>query len=372
VANAPSAENLLPPATVADLVRCLETVPVDPLPALRGGVPAVEGRRLSERVRLVRNALLADLPAEYPAFAAVVGACLAQPAFTGWMLWPVTEAVAVRALAPDVDHFDDGLALLAALTPRLTAEFAIRHFLDADPDRALHIVRTWTAHPDVHVRRLASEGTRPRLPWAKRVRALSDRPEATLPILDALSQDPSELVRRSVANHLNDISHTHPALALATAERWLAQPDSNTARTVRHALRTLIKRADPDALALLGFTPPTDLVVTGPELGTTTVPIGAALPFTFTLHNRGPRPVTLAIDYVVHYRKANATLAPKVFKLTTRILQPHAVETITRAHPFRPVSTRALRPGEHALELQINGVRHGRTAFHLTVPPGDR
>ncbi|GAA1257871.1 DNA alkylation repair protein [Pseudonocardia aurantiaca] len=363
-----SADALLPPSVVEDLVRCLTAAePERPLPALRSGAAAVSGRALADRVRIVRDALLADLPPGYPAFAAAVRAALAEPGFSGWMTWPVTEAVAVRALDDGTPAaFDDGLALLAELTPRLTAEFGIRSFLAADLDRALVAALSWTGCADEHVRRLASEGTRPRLPWARRVRELLDRPEATIPILDALHRDPSETVRRSVANHLNDVSHSHPALATATAARWLAGPaDPRTSRLVRHALRTLVKRGDPEALRLLGFTDATQVVVHGPQLAADVVPSGGELWFDATVENRGPEPATLAIDYVVHFRKADGSLAPKVFKLATRTLGPGGSAAFTRRQSFAPVTTRVHYPGEHAIELQVNGVRHGRATFRL-------
>ena len=284
----------------------------------------------------------------------------------------VTEVVVVRrAHLRHAAAFDDGLALLAELTPRLTAEFGIRSFLAADLDRALVAALSWTGCADDHVRRLASEGTRPRLPWARRVRELLDRPEATTPILEALHRDPSETVRRSVAYHLNDVSHSHPALATATAARWLAGPaDPRTSRLVRHALRTLVKRGDPEALRLLGFTDASQVVVHGPQLAADVVPSGGELWFDATVENRGPEPATLAIDYVVHFRKADGSLAPKVFKkLATRTLGPGGSAAFTHRRSFAPVTTRVHYPGEHAIELQVNGVRHGRATFRLDADP---
>jgi 3-methyladenine DNA glycosylase AlkC len=255
--------------------------------------------------------------------------------------------------------------LLARLTTRLTGEFAIQAFLNADLERALRTVLAWTASPDESVRRLASEGTRPRLPWARRVPALSGRPAATQPILDALHDDPSEYVRRSVANHLNDISRIDPALAVATASRWTAA-SGQVPVVVRHGLRTLVKQADPAALRLLGFGPPDALAVDGPHLAASTVAPGHTLQFSLTVTNTGPASVKAAIDYVVHYRKANGVLAPRVYKLTIRTLAPGESYTATRSQPFRPITTRGHYPGQHALELQVNGTRHGHAPFTLT------
>lgn len=363
----PTADSLLGPAAVAALPICLErATPERPLPALRGAADGLDGLGFGERVALVRDALLADLPADYDGFARILRAALADSDFTGWMIWPVGEAVAVRALdAGTPEAFDDGLALLAALTPRLTAEAALRPFLDADLERALATVLRWTGDPDEHVRRLASEGTRPRLPWAKRARAVLADPPATIPILDALYRDREEYVRRSVANHLNDVSRAEPELAVAVATRWLAEPDANTVRVVRHAMRTLIKQGDPAALALHGFAAPADLVVSGLTLDAEVVRIGGELGFAFTLENRDAQPVRLAVDYVVHYRKANGRTAPKVFKLTTKTLAPGETLTVTRRQSFRPITTRRHHPGEHAIELQINGRRYGPVGFLL-------
>jgi 3-methyladenine DNA glycosylase AlkC len=363
----PTAEELLGVAAVRCLVACLEVAaPDSPLVALRRCVDNLGPLAFRQRVDAVREALLDDLPYDYGQFAAILHEALRDPGFAGWLIAPVAEAVAARALAaPEAGAFDAGLALLAALTPRLTAEFAIRPFLMADLDRALPLVLDWTGHPDEHVRRLASEGTRPRLPWGKSVPAILARPDATVPILDALYHDESEYVRRSVANHLNDLSRARPDLVVAIAARWLAEPDANTARLVRHALRTLVKQGHQGALALLGFAPLPGLVIVGPTLAEAAVAMGGALRFEFALENQDAEPVRVAIDYIIHHRKANGTLTPKVFKLATRTLAPGERVVIARKHAFRPITTRVYYPGEHAIELQVNGKAFGRTAFHL-------
>ncbi|MGP4012766.1 DNA alkylation repair protein [Streptomyces sp. 4N124] len=239
--------------------------------------------------------------------------------------------------------------------------------LFADLERSLKIVSQWVDHPDEHVRRLATEGTRPRLPWAIRVPAILDRPDATLPILDALYRDPSEYVRRSVANHVNDISHADPDLAVDIVTRWAESPDDNTPRLIRHALRTAIKKGHPGALALMGFEPAAHVTVTGVELSGTRVRVGEELVFTFELENTGDTPAKLAIDYVIHYQKANGRTAPKVFKLTTKTLGAGERLAISRRHSFRKITTRVFHPGRHALELQINGVAQGQTEFDLAL-----
>ncbi|MFE5139595.1 DNA alkylation repair protein [Streptomyces fagopyri] len=366
----PLAEELLGSAAVAALADCLDRAgrPHD-AKAVRACGKRLDGLALRERSDLVRDVLTASLPEGYAATQAVVRTALADPGFTGWMIWPVTEAVVTRALEDDdPDSFEAALHLLAELTPRLTAEFAIRRMLRADLARTLRVVQRWTDHPDEHVRRLASEGTRPRLPWAIRVPGLLTSPELTRPVLDALYRDPSEYVRRSVANHVNDISHAVPDLAVEVAAGWSAAPDEHTPRVVRHALRTAVKKGHPGALSLMGFEPATEVAVLGPQLDEDRVTVGDEITFAFDVANEGAAPAKLVIDYVIHYQKANGSTAPKVFKLTTRTLDAGERVSISRRHSFRKITTRVFHPGAHALELQVNGEVRGRAEFTLLAP----
>jgi 3-methyladenine DNA glycosylase AlkC len=330
---------------------------------------------LRARTDAVSRALLADLrllpDPGYPTAARAFRSALTAAGFTGWILWPVSEAAVTLALeagsgADPGKDFDDCLALLAELTPRLTGEFAVRRLLAADLERSLQAIQGWTVHPDEHVRRLASEGTRPYLPWAVRVPGIVLAPEATIPLLDALYRDPSDYVRRSVANHLNDVARHAPALVVATAQRWLSAPDSNTAPVVRHGLRTLIKNAHPGALALLGFVP-ASIAVNGPRLDRDSLALPGELAFDFEISNTGPADARLAVDYVVHYVKANGTRSAKVFKIGALTLAAGETRSVTKRHAFRQMTTRVHHAGVHALELQINGIRHGHTEFQVRV-----
>ncbi|WP_307481915.1 DNA alkylation repair protein [Pseudarthrobacter sulfonivorans] len=335
------------------------------------GVAAATLEELSLRGRTdrVSGALLADLRqvprADYSSTAALFRRALDHPGFTGWILWPVSETAVTLALETDTTAgFADCLALLAELTPRLTGEFAIRRLLARDTDAALEAVLRWTSHPDEHVRRLASEGTRPYLPWAVRVPALVERPEATIPILDALYRDPSDYVRRSVANHLNDLARHSPDAVVATAAGWLQSPDANTAWVVRHGLRTLVKKGHPGALALQGFAP-ASVAVTSLRLDRQVVAMPEDLGFEFEISNTGAADARLAVDYAVHYVKANGSQSVKVFKLTALTLAAGETRTLAKRHAFKPMTTRVHHPGLHALEVQVNGVRHGHTEFEV-------
>jgi 3-methyladenine DNA glycosylase AlkC len=364
----PFADELIGPPTAHALAQAIHAAaPTVPLTALRAAPEALGPLSLRERSDLLRDALLADLPGDYASFATTIRAAQrGEATFRGWLIWPVTSAIALKAIREGTDGaFDDAMVMLAELTSRLTSEFALRALLDHDIERALPAVRRWTASDDVDVRRLASEGTRAFLPWARRVPALLADPRATLPIIDTLYRDDSEYVRRSVANHLNDLSRNHPDIVVETAAAWLRSPDENTARLVRHGLRTLVKRGDPGALALLGFAPAADIVVDGPTLDSATVPFGGSVGFRAAVTNTGPGPARLAIDYIVHHTKANGAQAGKTFKLTTATLEAGEHLDLRREHSFRPVTVRRYYPGPHAIELQVNGAVRGRADFDV-------
>jgi len=336
-------------------------------PSVLAAIPSLDPLSLRERADLISAALLEDLPSSYAAVAETVRTALTDPSFRGWIIWPVGETVTTAALRDgSPEAFDDALALQSELTSRLTSEFPIRRLLQADPDRAIAIVQTWTTSPDEHVRRLASEGTRHYLPWAIRVPGLLARPEATIPILDELYRDESDYVRRSVANHLNDLARVHPELVVSVAAKWMQQPDAHTAQLVRHALRSLVKKGFPPALQLLGYHP-AEVTVSIPALDATEVTLPGSLGFSFTVTNIGAEPATLAIDYAVHYVKSNGTLAPKVFKLASARLEPGETQTFTKRHAFRQMTTRVHYAGSHELAVQVNGVQFGTVPFEVVL-----
>lgn len=377
----PFADEMIDRGTALALADALEAAAPGASPAhLREAAESLSELGLRERVDALRAAMLQDLGGTYPDLAQVIRRAIrVVPGFRGWMIWPVSTAVAEAAAADgNREATADALALLADLTGLLTSEFAVRTLLRHDLEQSLAQAVEWTGSPDEHVRRLASEGTRPYLPWAVRVPQLAAAPGLTLPILDRLHRDPSEYVRRSVANHLNDLSRDDPALVVATAARWLeasgdsdvrtAQTAQTTQKLVRHGLRTLLKRGDPAALALLGFPDPADaLEVDGPHLDRERLEVGEAIEVRASVRNTGAEPVRLMIDYVVHHATAKGTQSTKTFKLTTASLEPGQELAVRKSHSFRPLTTRRYYGGQHAISLQINGIPAGRQDFHLDV-----
>jgi 3-methyladenine DNA glycosylase AlkC len=305
---------------------------------------------LLARVDLLADRLVASLPPCFDAAAAVLWRALASPTFTGWMTWPCGSFVARRGM----DCPETALPLLAGLTPRWSSEFAVRPFIDRHPDLTYGFLRRWVTDDDAHVRRLVSEGTRPRLPWAPRLRDLVEDPAPNVVLLDALADDPSPYVRRSVANHLNDIAKDHPDLAVALARRWHDRGERG-AWIARHGLRTLVKRGDTGALTVLGVETDVDVTVRDVTVDCERVPIGGSVAITFTIELASGPPADAMIDYRVHYMGARATRAPKVFKLARRRLVAGQPETLRLTHRFEPVSIRTIHPGPHTIDVQVNG-----------------
>ncbi len=262
-----------------------------------------------------------------------------------------------------LDDFDFSMEALRFFTVFGSAEFAVRPFIVADQARALKTLRQWTTDPDEKVRRLASEGSRPRLPWGMRLTALVRDPAPTTPILEALKEDESLFVRRSVANHLNDITKDHPEFVLQQLEGWdLARPHLRW--IAKHACRTLIKRGHPRALTLFGFGKKAAVVA---ELSASPAKLvlGERLTLTATIQSTSTRPQRLAIDYVVHYVKARGVSAEKVFKWTEIDLRPGEALDLVKTQVVRDFTTRKHHPGRHRVELQINGQRVAESAFVL-------
>jgi 3-methyladenine DNA glycosylase AlkC len=321
-----------------------------------------EGRELKARMRHITLTLRARLPGDYRA--ALHSLRQAAASLDGFnfetMIFP--DFVEVYGL----DDWEVSIPALEQFTQQCSAEFAVRPFIMRDQARMMAQMLAWTGHPSPHLRRLASEGCRPRLPWAMALPALKADPAPILPVLERLKADESEYVRRSVANNLNDIAKDHPDVVINTLRRWGAQDTLAMRALVSHALRTLVKAGHPTALELLGYTNEAAFAVKELTVEPATIPLGGTVTIAFAVESLGDKPQQALIDYVMHLMGANGQGRPKVFKLTKRTLAPGETLTIRKQHSFRPVTTRAYYPGEHVVEIQINGVRSGRCAFMVT------
>lgn len=262
-----------------------------------------------------------------------------------------------------LDDFDFSMEALRFFTVFGSAEFAVRPFILADQKRALQMMHAWTADPDEKVRRLASEGSRPRLPWGMRLQALVRDPEPTAKILEALKDDDALFVRRSVANHLNDITKDHHDYVLQRLEAWDLERE-HLKWIAKHACRTLIKRGHPRALKLFGFGKKAE-VTAKLAASPSRLELGQRLTLTAALTSTSSRSQRLAIDYVVHYIKASGGSAEKVFKWTEIDLPAHAEIELVKSQVVRDFTTRKHYSGRHRVELQVNGQRVAETMFVL-------
>lgn len=261
------------------------------------------------------------------------------------------------------NHRARAMDLLYRATQRFSMEFYIRPFLNRWPEQTLNTLKDWAEDDNYHVRRLVSEGTRPRLPWA---RAVDLRPEQTLPLLDRLHGDPTRYVTRSVANHLNDLSKTTPEEVLQRLSQWQhagRQHKKELAWMTRHALRTLVKQGDADAMAALGYRAESSLEVTL-DLETPHLSIGEVLTFSCRLGASTDLPVL--VDYRIEFARPDGRTASKVFKLKQGIARPGRPFEAKKQHRIKgDATTFRWYPGPHRLVLQVNGHDQAEAVFLL-------
>lgn len=339
---------------------------------VRDASKGLDGLELLDRARHITRALTNHLPPSYPSAVDVllrslgpevgsdenVGAGMAP-----FYYLPHTMFVAEHGL----EHFDLSMHAQHELTRRFTAEFSIRHFIARDAERCMATLARWADDPNAHVRRLVSEGTRLRLPWAMRVRWLDENPERILELLERLKDDPSSMVRRSVANNLNDFGKVRPDLLVRTASTWLRDASPERRALVAHALRGAVKRGDQAALRLLGYGRAPDVRLSAVKFRPARVRIGDRVAMQFTLHSTSRAPQDLLIDVAVHFVKARGA-APKVFKLARLTLAARDAVQLTTSFSLAVHTTRVPRPGRHAVDVLVNGRALPAGSFQVLDP----
>ncbi|MGO4557343.1 DNA alkylation repair protein [Rhizobiales bacterium 3FA27D7] len=264
------------------------------------------------------------------------------------------------------DHFDLSMWALHLFTRYGSAEFAIRHFLARDFERTLAVMVGWAEDDNEHVRRLASEGSRPRLPWSFNLKNLIADPAPTAPILEALNSDPSLYVRKSVANHLNDITKDNPDRVIAQVSAW-EMGNAHTAWIVRHALRTMIKKGEPRALALIGTTGKPEVQIGHFSVTPAAIRLGERIQLDARLVSSAATEQKLVVDYAVHYVKKAGTASKKVFKLKEIALAPGAGAEFSIGQTVRDFTTRKHHAGHHRVELIVNGETLAASGFDLAL-----
>ncbi len=315
---------------------------------------------LKQRIRRVATVIREHLPGEYrDALDVLVAAAgeLDEPGFTAMALNDFVEEFGT-------EDFDVSVPAMAVFTELVSAEFAVRPFLRSDLDAMLAVMEKWSASDRDALRRLASEGSRPRLPWGMGVPELKQRPELTERILRQLRHDPSEDVRRSVANHLNDISKDHPDYVVNVLSEW-QDGSAAVAEITRHALRTLLKAGDPGALRLLGFDPDVGVVVSDLRIDPEPAPLGGSARAHWTVENPSDEPVEVMVDFRMDYYRDGKRPSRKVFKGAVLSLSGGQSEDMNRKISFAQMSTRRVEAGPHAIEIQVNGVVRASHTFEV-------
>ncbi|MCY4019378.1 MAG: DNA alkylation repair protein [Chloroflexi bacterium] len=324
---------------------------------------------LKHRFGLIADKLRAHLPQDYPAAVKILIEILDEDTReferiedASFRLLPIPTFVERYGL----EHPRQSLDAMYIITRYSSCESAVRPFIMRYPQQTMTRLQAWAKDSNEHVRRLVSEGSRPRLPWAPQLREFIADPTPALALLEILKDDSSLYVRRSVANHLNDISKDHPQVVLDTLKTWRVGASEQRLWLINHALRSLIKKGDPGALAILGYGEP-QVELRELKLSPERLLFGDKLRFSFLLHNVGDKAQQLMIDYVMHFVKANGKRAPKVFKLKKGTLKPGDSLSLSKSHAIRPISTRRYYAGLQRLEIQVNGRIVGGADYELVM-----
>jgi len=277
-----------------------------------------------------------------------------------------------------IDHYQISVAAFEKITQFTSAEFAVRPFLIKYGEQMLTQMILWSKHPHFLVRRLASEGSRPRLPWAIALQKYKQDAKPLLPILHTLLDDPTEIVRRSVANNLNDIAKDNPKLVIKFAKQYLTKQDNKRIedastqvtnirhRTIKHACRTLLKQACPDILTLFGYDS-TDIDLTEFKVLTDKVAMGTYAEFVFSLKNNSAKEKKVRLEYGLYFLKKNGQLSKKVFKISERILIGNELRQVQRKQSFKAISTRVYHLGKHQVSIILNGKEFAPKDFELIL-----
>ena len=369
-------KNLLNAGLVRDTATYLQAAwpAFDKAAFVRQATRGLEALEMKARAMQIADALEVALPPRFDQACDAVEAALApvvepgtqappqRRGLHGWIVWPLGEFVARRG----IDEPERALLALHALTQRFSAEFAIRPLIAAHPALVFAHLQRWTGDASAHVRRLASEGSRPRLPWGIRLQALVADPSPTLPLLRALQDDTSDYVRRSVANHLNDIAKDHPRIVAAWVREYLPGATRERRALLKHASRSLIKAGHGETMALWGAAAPL-LGSAKLALSPKRIAVGESVAFCLTLRSASAQPQALLIDYAVHHIKAHGGSSAKVFKGWTLTLAPGESRRLEKSHSMREITTRRYHAGKHRVDVRINGQVVAEAAFSLAL-----
>jgi 3-methyladenine DNA glycosylase AlkC len=334
----------------------------DPEKFLKEVTRELEALSLNQRLRKTSETLKHRLPSDYKKAIAVMEKVI-----------PNTRGGYTNLVFPDFvglyghDHFDISMEALKHFTTFGSSEFAIREFLKRDFNKTIKIMQTWARDKNAHVRRLASEGSRPRLPWSFKLDEVIKNPAVTKTILETLKEDEELYVRKSVANHLNDITKENADYMLTLVNSW-DKKHPHTAWIIKHASRSLIKKGHAGSLSVFDFEKDAKVGIENFKLDKTKVKLGESLKFEFDLVSEKSKDQKLVVDYIIHYQKKSGELSPKVFKLKELNLKTGETQHISKSQVFKDFTTRKHFAGKHELEIQVNGKVAGKKSFTIVIP----
>lgn len=326
-----------------------------------------DGLELKQRMRHISKAMYVHLNSDFEKDVKILEALIPlllkkgnKPDGFKWMLIPDFIECYGK------DHYDISLKAMQGITQFVSCEFAIRPFLNHHPEKTLEQLAIWAKHKHPSVRRLASEGSRPRLPWAMGVSYLKKNPKKILYILDQLKNDPSETVRRSVANNLNDISKDHPDIVI----KWVKQNRGKNElldKLIRHACRTLLKQGNQQIMNLFALSKPRGIQLGQLKIRNSRIKTGQHLEFEIILKNNHKADQKLRLEYGIYYQKANGSLSLKVYKISEKVFAAQSTHLIKRKQSFRKITTRTFHAGLHQLSIIVNGIEKCRADFSLSL-----
>ena len=319
---------------------------------------AWNNRNLKERMRHITISLHEVLPKEYAEAIEILKQVAPKTDKFLGMFFP--DFVEVYGL----HNWEVSIPALAHFTKYGSSEFAVRPFIEAQPAEMMQQMLAWAKHENHHVRRLASEGCRPLLPWGRVLRGLKANPAPIFPILELLKNDESEYVRRSVANNLNDIAKNQPKQVVEIAKRWYGD-NENTDWLVKHACRTLLKKANSEALRLFGFGDTDAIKVFDLAIAKAEIKIGEKLLFSFFIENTAAKSQKLRLEYKIDYVKKSGKTSPKIFQIKEKMYEASSKTLIKRSQSFQNFTTRKHYAGQHKLTIIVNGVAFESISFEV-------
>lgn len=317
-----------------------------------------ESRELKARMSHIARSLNEVLPGDYKRNISILKR--AVPHFRGFLSMIFPDYAEQFGL----DDPKTSVPALELFTQYGSSEFAVRPFIIKYQDIVLPVFLRWAKHKNHHVRRLASEGIRPRLPWAIALPEFKRNPQPVLKVLELLKNDESEYVRKSVANNLNDISKDNPGLALETAKKWYGK-DKNTDWIVKHAMRGLLKKGNKDALQLFGWHGSDGIETKNLKLNSTKIQNGGKIEFSFTIKPVKPVNENIRIEYTIDFITSSGKTSRKIFKITEGKFEKGKTYSFARKHSFKDLTIRKHFKGRHTLGIIVNGERTAEKNFYV-------